>query len=108
MKNSVKLAVLAITWLVLAACVIISTVARDSAASRQDPVSLSVSNEDKRYIVGERQGRLVVWREGESEPFMTTDTFTYTLPRADRNKLGEGILIKGDRELRRTLEDYCS
>ena len=83
MKNSVKLAVLAITWLVLAACVIISTVARDSAASRQDPV-------------------------GESEPFMTTDTFTYTLPRADRNKLGEGILIKGDRELRRTLEDYCS
>ena len=102
MKNSVKLAVLAITWLVLAACVIIST------ASRQDPVSLSVSNEDKRYIVGERQGRLVVWREGESEPFMTTDTFTYTLPRADRNKLGEGILIKGDRELRRTLEDYCS
>ena len=64
---------------------------------------------DDRYVVmGTDKGRVVVYRAGESEPFMTTDTFVYSLPKSDKQKLEQGIIIEGEAALRKTLEDYCS
>ena len=109
MKNAVKSAVIAITGVVLIACVLISTLASDAgrrvvhAAAQQ-----TVSDESRRFVMGERRGRIAVWREGEEEPFMMTDTLIYSLPKADRSKLTRGIVITGESELRKLLEDYCS
>ena len=109
MKNTVKLAVIAITGIVLVSCVIISTLATGAgrevarAASQQ-----TISDESRHFVMGERRGRIAVWREGEAEPFMTTDTPVYSLPKADRSKLSRGIVITGESALRKILEDYCS
>ena len=109
MKNTVKIAVIAVTGVVLITCVILSTLATDSgravvhAAAQQ-----TVSDEARHFVIGERRGRRAVWRKGESEPFMMTDTPVGSLPKADRSKLAKGLEIIGESELRRTLEDYCS
>ena len=109
MKNTVKLVVITITGIVLISCVIISTLATGAgrevvrAATQQ-----TVSDESRNFVMGERRGRIAVWREGETEPFMTTDTLVYSLPKADRSKLAKGIVITGESALRKILEDYCS
>ncbi len=104
-----KIILISVTGVILIGCVIASSAAEQSAAGR---MSMSLSDKlpdsSKRFVMAEDKGRVVVYRPGESEPFMTTDTFTYTLPKSDRQKLERGIIIEGEAALRKTLEDYCS
>lgn len=104
-----RIILISVTGAILIGCVIAQSLAEQSAAGN---VSLSLSDKlpdsEKRFVMGEDKGRVVVYRAGESEPFMTTDTFTYSLPKADKQKLEQGIIIEGEAALRRTLEDYCS
>ena len=81
----------------LVSCVIISTVATGRGQAVGAPASQqTVSDESRNFVMGERRGRIAVWREGEAEPFMTTDTLVYSLPKADRSKLAKGIVITGE------------
>ncbi len=102
-----KLILIAVTGVILISCVIIGAAATGSAVESGASVS-ETAEEEKEFVITSEHGRLVVYRSGENEPFLTTDTFTSSLPRADKRKIDEGIEVKGEENLRRALEDYCS
>lgn len=60
------------------------------------------------YRIGDYQGRVAVFLEGEQIPQTVYDIFVKTLPETDRLQMAEGILIAGEQELRRRIEDYIS
>lgn len=64
--------------------------------------------EDYLYILREREGRLAVFRRGESEPQMIFDVPVRVLPQADQYQLAEGIRVKDYQTLVRRIEDYIS
>jgi hypothetical protein len=60
------------------------------------------------YVLKQSKGHLAVFKNGENEPIITTDTLISDLPYDDQNKLLTGIKVTGDQNLRIALEDYCS
>lgn len=94
-----------ITGILLISCVVISVLA--SPAPAGSPAD-TLSQEERRFTLTEEHGRLVVYREGEDGPFLTTDTFVDTLPKSDRQAIEEGITVTGTTRLRKLMEDYCS
>lgn len=58
------------------------------------------------YIARESEGRIVI--ESGGTPILRTDTQVAGLPKIDRLRLSEGIVLYSDKELKRFLEDYCS
>ena len=107
MMNVKKL--ILITGIILISCVVISSAFEANVQVSETVYQVpEVTNVQKTFVMSSENGRLVVYRKGEQEPFMTTDTFTYSLPKTDKRQLEEGIEIQGEEELRKTLEDYCS
>ena len=104
-----RVILISVTGAILIGCVIAQSVAEQHAAGNLS-VSLSetLPDDSKRFVMCTDKGRVVVYRAGESEPFMTTETFVYSLPKPDKQKLEQGIIIEGEAALRKTLEDYCS
>ena len=64
--------------------------------------------EAEAYILGEWEGRLAVYRPGETEPESVLDVYLGLLPPADAQALREGIPVADDEELDRRLEDFMS
>ena len=61
------------------------------------------------YIMREKDGYVGVFTEGDAEnPIFMTDIVVLSLPEADREMLKEGIMVKGEEELRGILEDFGS
>lgn len=102
-----KLILIAVTGVILISCMLISTAAAGSTAAGAAEISAADSAE-KEFLITSERGRLVVYRSGEDEPFLTTDTFTSSLPRQDQRKIEDGITVRGEENLRKAIEDYCS
>ncbi|MDP4119883.1 MAG: BofC C-terminal domain-containing protein [Bacillota bacterium] len=60
------------------------------------------------YIVKDYNGKIAVFEEGQTEPFKVTNVPTNSLPKVDQNALKKGIKVKGQKELIKILQDYCS
>lgn len=60
------------------------------------------------YRLREYQGKLAVFRAGESEPQQILDLDVSLLPPYDQGQLRAGIAAQGEEELARLLEDYTS
>lgn len=73
-----------------------------------NPTQSTTQIEEKRFIITEQSGKLVVYVDGESKPFKITDTLINDLPEYDRDKIKLGIIVYGDIALQKALEDYCS
>gem|GEM_PF-482839 len=58
------------------------------------------------YIVGEYDGYIAVFREGESLPFETTGVRADRFSEYDRSQLKTGIIARSDSELQTILEGY--
>lgn len=58
------------------------------------------------YVMREENDRVVVY-QGDSV-WLRTDTPVSSLPKSDRVRLREGILLTSEEELRQMLEDFCS
>lgn len=109
MKIMKKLILIALTGIVLISCVLISSFAAGSASAPSAAYTEAAENaEEKVFILRSGRGRLIVYRKGEDEPFLVTDALVNNLPRADKLKLEQGIEVKGEDNLRRAIEDYCS
>ena len=91
-----------VTGVILLICVCVS--AFGAASQSVEPVPEA----PVKYVVKSERGRLTVYRFGESEPFMTTETFSSQLPKSDAERLRHGVEVEGEQSLRKTLEDYCS
>ena len=60
------------------------------------------------FLLGVQDGRLTLWREGESHPEQIYDIRVDSLPPADRLALRRGILVESREELWELLENYLS
>lgn len=58
------------------------------------------------YTLGEKDGRLALYRSGESAPVAQYDIYTALLPERDAEQLRRGIAVQSEAELRRYLEDF--
>ena len=60
------------------------------------------------FLLGFRDGRLTLWREGEDHPEQIYDIREDSLPPADRLALRRGIRVETREELWMILENYLS
>lgn len=60
------------------------------------------------YVMKSRNNRIVVYKKGETAPFIETETLVSSLPKGDILMLEKGIEIKGEKNLQKSLEDFCS
>ena len=58
------------------------------------------------FLLGIRNGRLALWRDGEPHPEQIYDIRADTLPPADRLELGRGIRAESREEVWQLLENY--
>lgn len=65
-------------------------------------------NDNDVFVMKSENNRIVVYRYGEETPYLTTDTLVSTLPKGDIMLLEKGIEVKGEENLKKSLEDYCS
>lgn len=68
----------------------------------------SGSDSEEIFILKSKDNHLVVYKKGESSPYISTDTLVSALPQSDITQLEKGIEIKGKEQLRKAMEDYCS
>lgn len=60
------------------------------------------------FLLGIRNGRLALWRDGEPHPEQIYDIRADTLPPADRLRLRQGIRLESREEVWELLENYLS
>ena len=60
------------------------------------------------FLLGIHEGKLALWKEGESLPEIVFPCCADFLPEADRQALSKGIPIGSREELASLLEDYVS
>lgn len=85
-----------------------------SASSRLRPTSppssstagTSSAQEEENYLVTVHEGKIGVFRSGESEPFLTADVDVYLLPGEDLALLKKGIRAESFGAVKSILEDY--
>lgn len=58
------------------------------------------------FLLGVHDGKLTLWREGESHPEQVYDIRADTLPPADQVLLTRGIRVESRQELWQLLENY--
>lgn len=100
-----KIIVIAAAGVILISCVLAGEAARGAREAQSGAAQTASENV---YVVKSEDGKLVVYRKGDSKPFMTTGTLSSGLPRSDARRLENGVEIEGTADLRKALEDYCS
>ncbi|MGN1432819.1 MAG: hypothetical protein ACI4XI_03860 [Ruminococcus sp.] len=99
-----------ITGIILMVCLFTSVYA-SPAATVETGTGISEEekgNKNEVFVLKSENNRIVVYRYGENTPYMTTDTLVSTLPKGDIMLLEKGIEVKGEENLKKSLEDYCS
>ncbi len=106
--------IIGITGVILIACICISnlyavpTAAQTPTVSTATEPTRSAEKSEENYIIKSENDVIVVYKSGESTPFLVTETRTNSLPKGDILRLKSGIDIEGETNLKKTLEDYCS
>ena len=99
-----------ITGIILMVCLFTSVYAAP-AATVGTQVSVTDENKDNKnevFVLKSENNYIVVYKFGENTPYMTTDTLVSTLPKGDIMLLEKGIEVKGEENLKKSLEDFCS
>ena len=99
-----------ITGIILMVCLFTSVYATP-AATVGTQVSVTDENkghENEVFVLKSENNYIVVYKFGENTPYMTTDTLVSTLPKGDIMLLEKGIEVKGEENLKKSLEDFCS
>ncbi len=60
------------------------------------------------FLLGIQDGRITLWKDGQTQPVEVFPIPAKMLPEADRKALEEGIAIENSSELTRILEDFLS
>lgn len=98
-----------ITGVILMSCLFTQVYFAPSATAHTDSATqLQTVGEDEIFVLRAENNRIVVYRNDEKTPFLTTDTIVSTLPKGDVLRLEKGITVKGKENLHKSLEDYCS
>lgn len=68
----------------------------------------AVLSADYVYIIGEQNGKLALFLDGNAEPLEVYDTYVSDLPEADRSYIKKGIRVTSVTDLAAYLEDLTS
>ena len=60
------------------------------------------------FLLGIREGRLTLWRDGEDRPEQVYDIQADSLPPADRLQLRRGIRVESREDVWLLLENYLN
>lgn len=74
--------------------------------SSQETTASPIPSSDGPYRVALYDGKIGVFRPGESTPYLTADVSVYLLPEEDIALLRKGITAQNLTEVKRILEDY--
>ena len=99
-----------ITGIILMVCLFTSVYATPAATvgTQVSVTDENKGNENEVFVLKSENNYIVVYKFGENTPYMTTDTLVSTLPKGDIMLLEKGIEVKGEENLKKSLEDYCS
>lgn len=99
-----------ITGIILMVCLFVSVYAAPAATvgTQVSVTDENKGNENEVFVLKSENNYIVVYKFGENTPYMTTDTLVSTLPKGDIMLLEKGIEVKGEENLKKSLEDYCS
>lgn len=106
-----------ITGVILFGCLFISTFSATQTAesSAEQTIIYNEKETDEQsdeqnqvYIIKAEDGRLTVYKKGESSPYLQTDASVQALPKGDILRLEKGVEVTGKENLKKYLEDYCS
>ncbi|MEE0913705.1 MAG: hypothetical protein U0L76_03860 [Ruminococcus sp.] len=100
----------AITGIILMLCLFtgVAFSPETSVQTTNAQTAKNVHNENDVFLLKAENNRIVVYKKGETTPYMTTDTPVDSLPKGDIMLLELGIEIEGEKNLKKSLEDYCS
>lgn len=96
-----------ITGLILICCVCIGALYTPSEAVNIEASTVATHLDDI-YVIKAENNKIVVYRKNEEMPYIVTDTYINNLPKGDILRLIEGIEIYGEKNLQKSLQDYCS
>ena len=96
-----------ITGIILICCVCIGAIYTPSQAVNTE-IQTVATESDEIYILKAEDNKIVVYKKGEEKPYIVTDTYINSLPKGDILRLNEGIEILGEKNLQKSLQDYCS
>ena len=82
-----------------------STSSKNSVSENDVEAVLSA---DYIYIIGEQNGKLAIFLDGNAEPLEVYDTYVSDLPEADRSYIKKGIRVTSVADLAAYLEDLTS
>ncbi|WP_294909212.1 hypothetical protein [uncultured Ruminococcus sp.] len=99
-----------ITGIILMVCLFTSVYATPAATvgTQVSVIDENKGNENEVFVLKSENNYIVVYKFGENTPYMTTDTLVSTLPKGDIMLLEKGIEVKGEENLKKSLEDFCS
>ena len=99
-----------ITGIILMVCLFTSVYATPAATvgTNATVTEENKDSENEVFVLKSENNHIVVYKFGENTPYMTTDTLVNTLPKGDIMLLEKGIEVKGEENLKKSLEDYCS
>ena len=99
-----------ITGIILMVCLFTSVYATPAATvgTQVSVTDENKGNENEVFVLKSENNYIVVYKFGENTPYMTTDTLVSTLPKGDIMLLEKGIEVKGEDNLKKSLEDFCS
>lgn len=99
-----------ITGIILMVCLFTSVYASPSvtAGTNTEATEENKGSVNEVFMLKSENNRIVVYKFGEETPYIVTDTLVSTLPKGDIMILEKGIEIKGEENLKKSLEDYCS
>lgn len=99
-----------ITGIILMVCLFTSVYATPAATvgTQVSVTDENKGNENEVFVLKSENNYIVVYKFGENTPYMTTDTLVSTLPKGDIMLLEKGIEVKGEENLKKSLEDFCS
>ncbi len=109
-RNGFMKRLVGITGIILMICLFTSTMFAPQAAQNTEikQVTKSVNVQEEVFVLKSEDNCLVVYKKGETVPYMITDTSVNNLPKGDIMLLERGIEIEGEKNLKKSLEDYCS
>ena len=98
------------TGIILMVCLFTSVYAAPAATvgTQVSVTDENKGNENEVFVLKSENNYIVVYKFGENTPYMTTDTLVSTLPKGDIMLLEKGIEVKGEENLKKSLEDFCS
>ncbi len=76
------------------------------AGSSAPQKSVESSRQEESYLVTVYNGKIGVFRAGETDPFLTADVEVYLLPQQDQELLKKGIKAESFSAVKGILEDY--